>query len=73
MKKLLLLSFALLLSGNFYAQETVAEKKAAKAKTEKMDIAKEKAATTKKKAETAKDKTTKDKAAITKEKAETTK
>ncbi len=68
MKKLLLLSFALLLSGNFYAQETVAEKKAAKAKTEKMDIAKEKAATAKKKAET-----TKDKAAITKEKAETTK
>lgn len=27
MKKLLLLSFALLLSGNFYAQETAAEKK----------------------------------------------
>ena len=51
-----------------FAQETVAEKKAAKAKTEKMDIAKEKAATAKKKAET-----TKDKAAITKEKAETTK
>ena len=73
MKKLLLLSFALLLSGNFYAQETAAEKKATKAKTEKMAIAKEKAATTKKKAETAKDKTTKDKAAITKEKAETTK
>ena len=36
MKKLLLFLFAIIISANMNAQETAAEKKAAKAKTEKL-------------------------------------
>ena len=84
MKKLLLLCFVIILSVNLQAQETAAEKKAAKAKTEKLalakkekaeaarekaTLAKEKAVTTKKTAKK-KAETAKDKASIAKEKAE---
>ncbi|MEM8522369.1 hypothetical protein [Flavobacterium sp. PL12] len=40
MKKLLLLCFVFLLSGNFYAQETAAQKKKAAQQTEKLAKAK---------------------------------
>ena len=55
MKKLLLLCFVIILSVNLQAQETAAEKKATKSKTEKLAKAKkEKAEAAKEKAATAK-------------------
>ena len=81
MKKLMLLCFVIILSVNLQAQETTAEKKAAKDKTEKLakakkekaETAKNKVATAKDKAAITKEKTTKDKVETAKEKAATSK